>query len=107
MDERYGKAESQKIQDTRWIEEAALAGDILLCKDLLCRDLAIARNALEAAWSTALTRFADDAPANFAKLFQAPALAGPDQRPQERPQSRGLVPEADQLRAGAMNSRAD
>jgi hypothetical protein len=43
MDERYGKAESQKIQDTQWIEEAALAGDILLCKDL-----AIARNTLEA-----------------------------------------------------------
>ena len=26
MDERYGKAGSQKIQDRRWIEEAALAG---------------------------------------------------------------------------------
>jgi hypothetical protein len=34
MDERYGKAESQAIEDTKWIEEAALAGDILLCKDL-------------------------------------------------------------------------
>lgn len=43
MDERYGKADSQKIQDTRWIEEAALAGDVLLCKDL-----AIAHNPLEA-----------------------------------------------------------
>jgi PIN like domain len=43
MDERYGKAESQKIKDTQWIEEASLAGDILLCKDL-----AIAHNALEA-----------------------------------------------------------
>ncbi|RAY14824.1 hypothetical protein DPM19_13950 [Actinomadura craniellae] len=43
MDERYGKAGSQKIQDTQWIEEAALAGDVLLCKDL-----AIAHNPLEA-----------------------------------------------------------
>jgi len=43
MDERYGKTESQKIQDTQWIEEASLAGDVLLCKDL-----AIVRNALEA-----------------------------------------------------------
>jgi hypothetical protein len=43
MDERYGKAESQKIKDTQWIEEASLAGDVLLCKDL-----AIAHNALEA-----------------------------------------------------------
>ena len=43
MDERYGKASSQKIQDTQWIEEAALAGDVLLGKDL-----AIARNTLEA-----------------------------------------------------------
>ncbi len=43
MDERYGKAESQGIRDTQWIEEAALAGDVLLCKDL-----AIARNPLEA-----------------------------------------------------------
>lgn len=43
MDERYGKASSQVIQDTRWIEEASLAGDVLLCKDL-----AIAHNALEA-----------------------------------------------------------
>ena len=43
MDERYGKSSSQLIQDTQWIEEAALAGDVLLCKDL-----AIARNPLEA-----------------------------------------------------------
>jgi hypothetical protein len=43
MDERYGKASSQDIQDTQWIEEAALADEILLCKDL-----AIARNPLEA-----------------------------------------------------------
>ena len=42
MDERYGKANSQNIQDTKWIEEASLAGDVLLCKDL-----AIAHNALE------------------------------------------------------------
>jgi hypothetical protein len=26
MDERYGNASSQAIQDTRWIEEASLAG---------------------------------------------------------------------------------
>jgi hypothetical protein len=43
MDERYGKASSQRIQDTQWIEDAALAGDVLLGKDL-----AIARNLLEA-----------------------------------------------------------
>lgn len=43
MDERYGTAVSQKISDTQWIEEAALAGDVLLCKDL-----AIAHNLLEA-----------------------------------------------------------
>jgi PIN like domain len=43
MDERYGAEQSQGIQDTRWIEEATLAGDVLLCKDL-----AIAANALEA-----------------------------------------------------------
>ena len=43
MDERYGKTSSQGIQDTQWIEEAALAGDVLLGKDL-----AIARNPLEA-----------------------------------------------------------
>ena len=43
MDERYGKAVSQEIHDAQWIEEAALAGDVLLCKDL-----AIAHNPLEA-----------------------------------------------------------
>jgi hypothetical protein len=43
MDERYGADRSQEIQDTQWIEEATLHGDILLCKDL-----AIARNTLEA-----------------------------------------------------------
>jgi hypothetical protein len=43
MDERYGKSRSQTINDTQWIEEATLAGDILLCKDL-----AVAHNALEA-----------------------------------------------------------
>lgn len=43
MDERYGKEASQSIQDTQWLEEATLAGDILLCKDL-----AIAHNPLEA-----------------------------------------------------------
>jgi PIN like domain len=43
MDERYGKADSQKIRDTQWIEEAALAGDVLLGKDL-----AIAHSPLEA-----------------------------------------------------------
>ncbi len=43
MDERYGKDESQNIPDTQWIEEATLAGDVLLCKDV-----AIAHNPLEA-----------------------------------------------------------
>lgn len=43
MDERYGKDESQQIEDVRWIEEATLRGDILLCKDL-----AITRNLVEA-----------------------------------------------------------
>ena len=43
MDERYGAGQSQNVQDTRWIEEATLAGDVLLCKDL-----AIAQNPLEA-----------------------------------------------------------
>jgi hypothetical protein len=42
MDERYGADQSQNIQDTQWIEEATLAGDVLLCKDL-----AIAQNPLE------------------------------------------------------------
>ena len=43
MDERYGADQSQNIQDAQWIEEATLAGDVLLCKDL-----AIAQNPLEA-----------------------------------------------------------
>lgn len=43
MDERYGKAQSQGIPDTKWIEEATLNGDVILCKDLK-----IARNPLEA-----------------------------------------------------------
>lgn len=43
MDERYGADQSQRVQDTQWIEEATLAGDVLLCKDL-----AIAQNPLEA-----------------------------------------------------------
>jgi PIN like domain len=43
MDERYGADQSQSIQDVRWIEEATLTGDVLLGKDL-----AIARNSLEA-----------------------------------------------------------
>ena len=43
MDERYGADQSQNIQDTQWIEESTLAGDVLLCKDL-----AIAQNPLEA-----------------------------------------------------------
>jgi len=34
MDERYGSDQSQSAQDPQWIEEAALAGDVLLCKDL-------------------------------------------------------------------------
>jgi len=42
MDERYGADQSQNIQDTQWIEETTLAGDVLLCKDL-----AIAQNPLE------------------------------------------------------------
>jgi hypothetical protein len=28
------RTQSQKIQDTQWIEEATLVGDVLLCKDL-------------------------------------------------------------------------
>jgi hypothetical protein len=43
MDERYGPMVSQKISDTQWIEEATLASDVLLCKDL-----AIAHHVLEA-----------------------------------------------------------
>lgn len=34
MDERYGKAESQRIEDVQWISEATANGDVLLCKDL-------------------------------------------------------------------------
>jgi PIN like domain len=44
MDERYGADVSQLIQDTLWIEEATDRGDVILCKDLR-----IARNRLEAA----------------------------------------------------------
>jgi hypothetical protein len=43
MDERYGIESSQLIRDVQWIEEAALAGDVLLAKDLR-----IASNVLEA-----------------------------------------------------------
>ena len=43
MDERYGVEPSQLISDVQWIEEATLAGDVLLAKDLR-----IARNVLEA-----------------------------------------------------------
>lgn len=43
MDERYGLMASQLIRDVQWIEEATLAGDILLAKDLR-----IAKNVLEA-----------------------------------------------------------
>jgi len=43
MDERYGIDESELIQDVQWIEEATLAGDVLLTKDVR-----IAKNPLEA-----------------------------------------------------------
>lgn len=43
MDERYGTGESKLIQDVQWIEEATLAADVLLTKDVR-----IARNLLEA-----------------------------------------------------------
>ena len=43
MGERYGAGRSQSIQDAQWIEEATLAGDVLLCMDL-----PIAQNPLEA-----------------------------------------------------------
>jgi hypothetical protein len=43
MDERHGKTQSQQVKDTQWIEEATMAGDVLLCKDL-----AVAHNPLEA-----------------------------------------------------------
>ncbi len=44
MDERYGVHGSQDIKDVQWIEEATEHGDVLLCKDLK-----IASNPLEAA----------------------------------------------------------
>ncbi len=44
MDERYGVRASQRIRDVQWIEDATNNGDVLLCKDLR-----IARNPLEAA----------------------------------------------------------
>lgn len=43
MDERYGVIESQDVQDPAWIREATELGEILLCKDLK-----IADNPLEA-----------------------------------------------------------
>ncbi|MEV5559486.1 hypothetical protein AB0L44_38015 [Nonomuraea wenchangensis] len=43
MDERYGKDRSQHIPDQQWIEEATIRGDVLLCKDI-----EIASNPLEA-----------------------------------------------------------
>jgi hypothetical protein len=43
MDERYGVRASQSISDVQWIEEATENGDVLLCKDLR-----IASNPLEA-----------------------------------------------------------
>lgn len=44
MDERYGVQSSPLIRDVQWIEDAAEHGDVLLCKDLR-----IATNPLEAA----------------------------------------------------------
>lgn len=44
MDERYGVDMSPSIKDVRWIEDAANRGDVILCKDLR-----IASNPLEAA----------------------------------------------------------
>jgi hypothetical protein len=43
MDERYGVGASQSVSDVDWIGTAAARGEVLLCKDL-----AIARNQLEA-----------------------------------------------------------
>jgi hypothetical protein len=43
MDERYGSGKSPWVKDVEWIEDAAGRGDIILCKDLR-----IARNPLEA-----------------------------------------------------------
>jgi hypothetical protein len=55
MDERYGVDRSQRIRDVQWIEEAALAGNILLAKDLR-----VAHNVLEATtiYQTAARAFA-------------------------------------------------
>ena len=44
MDERYGPEKSPTIKDVEWIEDAAFRGDVILCKDLR-----IASNPLEAA----------------------------------------------------------
>ncbi len=43
MDERYGPEKSPSIKDVQWIEDAAGNGDAILCKDLR-----IASNPLEA-----------------------------------------------------------
>jgi hypothetical protein len=43
MDERYGVRGSESVADTDWISDAAGRGEVMLCKDL-----AIARNQLEA-----------------------------------------------------------
>ena len=43
MDERYGSALSQELDDQDWIADAARRGEVLLCKDL-----AVAQNELEA-----------------------------------------------------------
>ena len=44
MDERYGVERSPFIKDVQWIEDAVAQGDVILCKDLR-----IASNPLEAA----------------------------------------------------------
>lgn len=44
MDGRYGADRSPSIKDIEWIEDAATRGDVILCKDLR-----IAYNPLEAA----------------------------------------------------------
>lgn len=43
MDERYGSPTSMRVSDTQWIAEASSRGNVLLTKDL-----AVARNPLEA-----------------------------------------------------------
>ncbi|MCX6466329.1 MAG: hypothetical protein NTW05_22470 [Pseudonocardiales bacterium] len=43
MDERYGTDRSQAVGDEEWISDAAVRGEILLCKDR-----AVARNVAEA-----------------------------------------------------------